>query len=216
MTTRESGLYVRTRRHDACCHWRFDILETHENIGGYVYLPNMIYIKVVRIFGRKAYKITFVITRILSLPVKIINLRGMQQSVYYEKWISSHTWLWFPKITCHIVLQYCMMTSSNWSNFRVTSPLCGEFTGQRWIPHTKAQWRGALMFSFICAWINGWVNNRKAGDLRRQQAHYDVIVMGTMASTFSGGLIDRAVHDEYSLLVDFFIDNERYFHNDIS
>ena len=32
-------------------------------------------------------------------------------------------------------------------------------------PH-KGQWHGALMFSFICAWINGWVNNRGAGDLR--------------------------------------------------
>ena len=43
-------------------------------------------------------------------------------------------------------------------------------------PH-KGQWRGALMFSLICAWINRWVNNRKAGDLRRYHAHYDVIVM---------------------------------------
>ena len=25
-------------------------------------------------------------------------------------------------------------------------------------PH-KGQWRGALMFSLICTWINGWVNN---------------------------------------------------------
>ena len=41
----------------------------------------------------------------------------------------------------------------------------------------KGQWRGALMFSLICAWINGWVNNREAGDLRRHRAHYDVIVM---------------------------------------
>ena len=24
----------------------------------------------------------------------------------------------------------------------------------------KGQWRGALMFSLICVWINGWVNNR--------------------------------------------------------
>ena len=43
-------------------------------------------------------------------------------------------------------------------------------------PH-KGQWRGALMFSLICAWINGWVNNGEAGDLRRHRAHYDVIVM---------------------------------------
>ena len=33
------------------------------------------------------------------------------------------------------------------------------------------------MFSMIYAWINGLVNNREAGDLRRYRAHYDVIVM---------------------------------------
>ena len=43
-------------------------------------------------------------------------------------------------------------------------------------PH-KGQWGGALMFWLICVWINGWVNNRKAGDLRRHRSHYDVIVM---------------------------------------
>ena len=30
-----------------------------------------------------------------------------------------------------------MMTSSNGNMFRVTGPLCGEFTGHRWIPLTK-------------------------------------------------------------------------------
>ena len=43
-------------------------------------------------------------------------------------------------------------------------------------PH-KGQWCGALMFSLICAWINGWVNKGKAGDLRRHGAYYDVTVM---------------------------------------
>ena len=46
----------------------------------------------------------------------------------------------------------------------------GEFPIQR-------QWRGTLMFTLICARINGSVNNREAGDLRRHRAHYDVIVM---------------------------------------
>ena len=70
-----------------------------------------------------------------------------------------------------------MMTSSNGNIFRVTGHLCGEFTGPRWIPHTKGQWRGALMFTLIWARINGWVNKCEAGDLRRNLAHYDVIVM---------------------------------------
>ena len=43
-------------------------------------------------------------------------------------------------------------------------------------PH-KGQWRGALMFTLICARTNGWVNNCEAGDLRRYRTHYDVIVM---------------------------------------
>ena len=44
----------------------------------------------------------------------------------------------------------------------------------------KGQWRGALMFSLICVWINGWVNSREAGDLRRYRAHYDVTVMSAV------------------------------------
>ena len=55
-------------------------------------------------------------------------------------------------------------------------------------PH-KGQWRWALMFSLICVWINDWVNNREAGDLRRYRDHYDVIVMW-----FQGSLSPR-VHE---------------------
>ena len=49
----------------------------------------------------------------------------------------------------------------------------------------KVQWRGALMFSLICVWINDRVNNREAGDLRRYRAHYDVIVMFRMDCQYS-------------------------------
>ena len=48
-------------------------------------------------------------------------------------------------------------------------------------PH-KGQWCRALMFSLICAWINGWVNNLEAGDLRCHHAHYDITIMGKMIS----------------------------------
>ena len=41
----------------------------------------------------------------------------------------------------------------------------------------KGQWRGALMFSLICTWINCWVKKDEAGDLRRHRVHYDVTVM---------------------------------------
>ena len=65
-----------------------------------------------------------------------------------------------------------MMTSSNGKIFHVTGP----FTGHRWIPLTKAS-DPEFLFSLICVWTNGWVNNRVTGDFRRDRAHYDVTVM---------------------------------------
>ena len=53
------------------------------------------------------------------------------------------------------------------------SPVPGEFPTQR--PVTRS-----FDIFFICARINGWVNNGEAGDLRRNHAHYahyDVTVM---------------------------------------
>ena len=70
-----------------------------------------------------------------------------------------------------------MMTSSNgnilsryWPFVRGIhrSPVNSSHKGQR---------RGALMFSLICVWINCWVNNREAGDLRRHRGHYGVTAM---------------------------------------
>ena len=49
------------------------------------------------------------------------------------------------------------------------------------------------MFSLISAWINGWVNNREGGDLRRDRAHYVVIVMYRS---------DAKVSDRYLIDVD--------------
>ena len=40
----------------------------------------------------------------------------------------------------YLIFDSCliMMALSNGNLFRVTGPFCGEFTGNRWIPHTKA------------------------------------------------------------------------------
>ena len=52
------------------------------------------------------------------------------------------------------------------------SPVTGEFPVQR-----------PVIF-FICTWMNGWVNNREAGDLKRHRAHYNVTVMLYVSSGF--------------------------------
>ena len=55
--------------------------------------------------------------------------------------------------------------------FAGNSPVTAEFPTQRSVT------RIFDVFFLIYAWLNDWVNNREAGDLSRNQAHYDVIVM---------------------------------------
>ena len=78
-----------------------------------------------------------------------------------------------------------MMTSSNGTIFRVTGPLCGEFTGLRWIPHSKAS--GAELWCFLQpvnkrlskqSW--GWWFETLSRSLWRHRNAYPV---------FNGGLI---------------------------
>ena len=83
---------------------------------------------------------------------------------------------------------FCMMMSSNGNIFRVTGPLCGEFTGLR-------------MFSLICTRLNGWVNNGEAGDLRRHDAHYDVTVMWQCKSFTMYNMYTRKNHKNIYTIV---------------
>ena len=87
--------------------------------------------------------------------------------------VSSQYWAWWRHQmgTFSALLALCVGNT----------PVTGEFLRgiHRWrvnSPH-KGQWRGALMFSLVCGWIDGWVNHREAGDLRRHRAQYDVLVL---------------------------------------
>ena len=74
-----------------------------------------------------------------------------------------------------------MMTSSNGNIFRITGPFVrGSHRSPVNFPH-KGQWRGALIFSLICAWMNGWINNREAGDLRRSLRRYCNVLWNKVA-----------------------------------
>ena len=68
------------------------------------------------------------------------------------------------------------MTSSNGNIFRVTGPLCGEFTGPGEFPTQRPVTRSFDVF-FDLRLNKVWVNNRETGDLRRHRTHYDVTVM---------------------------------------
>ena len=64
-------------------------------------------------------------------------------------------------------------------------------------PH-KGQWCRALLFSLICTWTNGWVNNRGAGDLGRHRAHYNVTVMH--ASCNASNILQITFSNEFAEL----------------
>ena len=70
-----------------------------------------------------------------------------------------------------------IMTSSNGNIFHFAGLLWEESTWGSPVdsPH-RGQYRKASIF-FMCALTNGWVNNRNAGNLRRNDAHYGVTVM---------------------------------------
>ena len=86
---------------------------------------------------------------------------------------------WYVKFTCKIgnARNQPHNDVMKWKHFPRYWPFVWGI--HRWpvnSPH-KGQWRGALMFSLIYAWIDGWVNTHETGDLRRHRAHYDVSVM---------------------------------------
>ena len=58
-------------------------------------------------------------------------------------------------------------TISRWRQMETFSALLALCAGNHRSPvnsRHKGQWRGALIFSLICARINAWENNREAGD----------------------------------------------------
>ena len=63
-----------------------------------------------------------------------------------------------------------------WKHFHLLA-LCEGNPSVIVISAYKVQWRGALMFSLICAWTSVSANHRDVGDLRRHRDHYDTTVV---------------------------------------
>ena len=72
---------------------------------------------------------------------------------------------YFPQIRGHNGINY-HVDVIKWKYFLRYGPFVWEIHRSPVNSPHKGQWCGALVFSVICAWTNGWVNNRDAGDLR--------------------------------------------------
>ena len=91
---------------------------------------------------------------------RVFHIDWWYPHAYIQKWVwisvHHHSWWRHKMETFSALLAFC--------------------TGNSPVQH-KGQWRGALIFSLVCAWTNSWANNGDAGYLRRYRTHYDVIVM---------------------------------------
>ena len=93
------------------------------------------------------------------------SMVGAEETCDYH--IYGITQNWPDPWWCHQMETFSALLALGMGN----SPVTGEFPSQ-WLVARNFQ-----MFSLICAWTNGWVNNQDAGDLRRHRDHYDVTVM---------------------------------------
>ena len=118
----------------------------------------------------------------LSVTTWCVIILLYKHFLYHEEWIDDISKLWGLRYGDNKSDIYMLITVDHndvikWKHFPRYWPFVrGIHRSPANSPH-KGQWRGALMFTWICARINGWVNNRETGDLRRHHAHYDVIVM---------------------------------------
>ena len=102
-------------------------------------------------------------------PLVEIHSGRKQQCLHITKSIKWLLLIWQCKEPGHQQPRYwpssqgIMMTSSNGNIFHVTGLLCGEFTGHRWIPCTKASDVELWCFLWSAAWINGCVNTDEWG-----------------------------------------------------
>ena len=103
-------------------------------------------------------------------------------SVIWREWYLAST---FSIITQFNVQSHCKYQRYHndhddvikWRHFPRHWPFVRGIYGRQWIPLTKTSDADLWCFLwFKQAWINHWVNNGEAGDLRRHQAHHDVTV----------------------------------------
>ena len=119
---------------------------------------------------------------------------GPYSKLGYDSWSNSLTFGIYPSVSArgHVFMsppsqKLSSMRYHQMETFSALLAICAKNSP------VIGQWRGTLMFSLIGAWINGWVNNAEASDLRCHRAHYDVTVM-TRRWSVCAGITSKQLH----------------------
>ena len=118
------------------------------DVGTNIFPFGNIYTRYVALLTSNPNVVVIFVTVLFLIMIILISLSGIAKrrnveeiclarkcSSFVEDWDIYRYGDWLP----YMNRSGSMMTSSNGNIFRVTGHLCGEFTGPRWIPHTKAR-----------------------------------------------------------------------------
>ena len=112
----------------------------------------------VSLFSRNLYCIFLGIVLSVIRVILDIDTSNKQFTIPYHggvdikmniNWIHTISW---KSVLASWPVKHVTMTSSNGNIFRVTGPLCREFTGHRWIPLTNASY--AELWCFFYLWLS--------------------------------------------------------------
>ena len=151
--------------------------------------------------GKNVSKICITIVRIS----KKINLKILSVKLVWTSNGSSWSNFALTWLTGFIIGHECSIINDDvikWKHFPRYVPFVRGIHRSPVNSPYKGQWRGALMFSLICAWINGRVNSRKAGDWRRHRTHCDVILMRNwFTKIHSSGITLHSLYSDFQTWV---------------
>ena len=127
----------------------------------------------------------------LTFNDKCINVKIKGISQNWLNWLSitAYTYEYIVKKIVRISTQWKTWWRHQMETFPRYWPFVRGFHRSPVNSTHNGQWRGALMFSLICAWTSSWANNRDVGDLRRHRARYDIIKRSTYWSRPLGPLL---------------------------
>ena len=144
---------------------------THTNM-----FPTSIGLCQITIIGIKSMKLQPSIFVHQNKPI-LDNTASLSKNIYIRLYAPRPTTAIFngPFVDVQIFLHHDDVI--NWTRFTRYWLFVREIHQWQVNCSYKGQWCGALMFSLIFSWTNGWANSRYAGDLKRNRDHCDVTVL---------------------------------------
>ena len=147
----------------------------------YVFLRNLEYAGICKSYRHVSYNYK---KRVVPITQSLIICCGISHLEWYSL-ISKNILMWLDICWCYDEYKSDTLYKSldyhgyliKWKHFPRYWPFVRGIHRSPVNSSHKGQWRWGFMFPLICVWMNYWVNNCEAGDLRCHHHHYDITVI---------------------------------------